>query len=238
MWASAVKELLAVPEIRERYQFWFFYYPTGQPIPLSALQLREALNEAAQQHHVNRPLVLIGHSMGGILAHAQIIGLAQGKAEQMLRGVAKLPQTSAVRRSLIFEPRSDVKRVIFICTPHWGSRLATSGIAGLGIRLIRLPSWIAEELADFVEIRSADGRLATSIHGLSPDSRFLHALNQSPATSPSHSIIGEHDDVAPASSARLETALSEIAVPAGHGAFAHPEAIQEIKRILLVTENK
>jgi hypothetical protein len=38
MWASLVKELLAVPEIRERYQFWFFYYPTGQPIPLSALQ--------------------------------------------------------------------------------------------------------------------------------------------------------------------------------------------------------
>jgi pimeloyl-ACP methyl ester carboxylesterase len=37
MWASVVKELLGVPNIRERYQFWFFYYPTGQPIPLSGV---------------------------------------------------------------------------------------------------------------------------------------------------------------------------------------------------------
>ena len=187
---------------------------------------------------MKRPLVLIGHSMGGILARAQIIGLTPEKAEQMRPGVAKLAQASLVRRSLIFEPRSNVKRVIFICTPHWGSRLATSGIAGLGIRLILLPSWIVDELPDFAHVRFADGRLPTSIHGLSPDSRFLQALNRARATSPSHSIIGEHDDVAPASSAGLESALSEIAVPAGYGAFAHPKAIQEIKRILLMTEDK
>ena len=74
-----------------------------------------------------------------------------------------------------------------------------------------------------------DGRLPTSIHGLSPYSRFL----QAPPSSPSHSIVGEADGVAPLSSAHLDSALSEILVPTGHGGSAHSSAIEEIKRILM-----
>ena len=33
MWKPVLKGLLADREIRDRYQFWFFFYPTGQPIP-------------------------------------------------------------------------------------------------------------------------------------------------------------------------------------------------------------
>jgi len=72
--------------------------------------------------------------------------------------------------------------MIFICTPHRGSRLATSGIAGLGILLIHLPGWIAEELADFTGHFFSDRVVVyrRGIHGLSPDSRFLQALNRTP----------------------------------------------------------
>lgn len=235
MWAPVVKGLMAVPEIRERYQFWFFYYPTGQPIPLSALQLREALDEALLTHRVKPSLILIGHSMGEILARAQVSRITPEAADEILPNVSKLPVERTVRRSLIFEPRTGVQRLIFICTPHRGSRLATSGIAGLGILLIHLPGWIAEELADFAEapFLRVGGRLPTSIHGLSPSSRFLQALNRTPPSSPSHSIIGQADDVAPLGSAHLGSALSEILVPAGHGGFAHSSAIEEIKRILM-----
>src|SRR5262245_876533 len=149
MWAPVVKGLMAVPEIRERYQFWFFYYPTGQPIPLSALQLRDALDEALLAHQVKPSLILIGHSMGGILARAQVSRITPEAADEILPNVSELSVDRTVRRSLIFEPRTDVQRLIFVCTPHRGSRLATSGIAGLGILLIHLPGWIAEELADF-----------------------------------------------------------------------------------------
>ena len=41
MWEPLVKDLMTDPQIRARCQFWFFYYPTGQPVPLSALQLRD-----------------------------------------------------------------------------------------------------------------------------------------------------------------------------------------------------
>ncbi len=37
MWVPVLKGLLADRDIRESYQFWFFSYPTGQPIPFTAL---------------------------------------------------------------------------------------------------------------------------------------------------------------------------------------------------------
>ena len=42
-WAEMYNRLLADPELRSRYQFWFFQYDSGNPIALSALRLREAL---------------------------------------------------------------------------------------------------------------------------------------------------------------------------------------------------
>ena len=45
-WAEMYNRLQGDPEIRRRFQFWFFQYDSGQPVALSALQLREALTAA------------------------------------------------------------------------------------------------------------------------------------------------------------------------------------------------
>ena len=243
MWKPVLKGLLADREIRERYQFWFFYYPTGQPVPFSALQLREALTDAALRHRLRRQIVLVGHSMGGILVRAQVSRITVADAEDALPGVGKLPRDSLTRRAIVFEPRNDVSRVIFIATPHRGSRVAVSGIAALGIHLIDLPDRVASELADFADqlVPGGDGRLPTSIHGLSPDSKFLQALDRNRPVVPSHSIIGirrsrnalnSSDGIVPYYSSHLDFAESELLIPAGHGGFAHPKAIAEIARIL------
>jgi pimeloyl-ACP methyl ester carboxylesterase len=243
MWGPVVKALLADETIRQRYQFWFFYYPTGQPIPLSAMQLRETLDEAVRIHRVRQPLILIGHSMGGILARAQITGITPVEADQILPGVATLPAGNRVRQALIFEPRRDVARAVFIATPHRGSHMALNGLAGIGIRLIRFPLWIQNELASVADLPFGNRgrRFPTSICGLSPDSRFLGALDRATTAVPKHSIIANRgqsdlerssDGVVPYTSAHLPDAVSEVVVPAGHGGFSHPLAIQEIKRIL------
>ena len=52
MWKPVLNALLAEREIRTHYQFWFFYYPTGQPVPFSALQLRQALTDVASRHRL------------------------------------------------------------------------------------------------------------------------------------------------------------------------------------------
>jgi hypothetical protein len=144
------------------------------------------------------------------------------------------------RKAVIFEPRTDVERIIFIDTPHRGSNVAMGNLAALGMRLIDLPDWIVSEL----ESISADGgQLPTSIHGLSPNSQFLQALDRLRPDVPVHSIIGDRgrdnnsnssDGFVSYSSSHLDFAESELMIPTGRGGFAHPKAIAEIARILKI----
>ncbi|WP_295406041.1 alpha/beta hydrolase [uncultured Thiocystis sp.] len=245
MWAPLVKALLADERIRTHFQFWFFFYPTGQPVPLSALQLREALDAVARDHGPHKPMVLIGHSMGGILSRAQVSRMSAREAETIRSGVASLPETSLVRRALIFDPRRDVSRAVFMFTPHRGSRLAANNLGAWGIRLIRLPDWLLGTMMHYALLIPgiAEERPPTSIHGLSPNSSFLRALDRTQPTVPTHTILGDRgrrrgsllassDGVVAYSSAHLAAAKSEVVVPAGHGGFDHPLAIAELRRIL------
>lgn len=243
MWEPLIRGLMADPAISARCQFWFFYYPSGQPVPLSALQLREALDDAVKVHKVKKPMILLGHSMGGILSRAQVSRINEKEAETVMPGVASLPEYSRVRRALIFEPRTDVSRVVFLFTPHRGSRLASSGLGAWGIRLIRLPDTLLNELSDALDQLAGVevDRLPTSIHGLSPNSTFLRVLDSTTPVVPSHTILGDRgrgtletssDGVVPYSSAHLPVAESELVVPTGHGGFAHPASVKELRRII------
>ncbi len=186
IWKPVLDRLLADRQIRKHYQFWFFYYPTGQPVPFSALQLRQALADADSRHRLRKPLVLIGHSMGGVVARAQVSRISAAEAEEVMPEIRRLD--SQARDAVIFEPRTEVERIIFIATPHRGSNVAMGNLAALGMRLIDLPDWIVSEL----EGLSADGgQLPTSIHGLSPNSQFLQALDRFRPDVPVHSIIGD-----------------------------------------------
>ena len=43
-----VNDLLEDKKIREHYEFWFFTYNTGNPIPVSANVLRHSLEDAVK----------------------------------------------------------------------------------------------------------------------------------------------------------------------------------------------
>ena len=72
-WADMVNDLLEDKEIRDHYEFWFFSYNTGNPIPLSANVLRQSLIQAVkslggvQADPALGRMVVIGHSQGGLL---------------------------------------------------------------------------------------------------------------------------------------------------------------------------
>jgi hypothetical protein len=83
----------------------------------------------------------------------------------------------------------------------------------------------------------------TSIRALAPDYPLLQVFAELPIDErvPYHSIMGDRgesdgnkrtDGVVPYESSHLEGAESELVVPSGHSAYAHPLAIAEIKRIL------
>ena len=119
-WADMVNDLLEDKEIRDHYEFWFFTYNTGNPIPLSANVLRHSLEDAVkslggvQADPALGRMVLIGHSQGGLLTKMNVIELrnedlgldkqpAVGRSETEARdegvaeGVAVRPP-SALRR--------------------------------------------------------------------------------------------------------------------------------------------
>jgi hypothetical protein len=199
-------------------------------------------------------MVLIGHSMGGLLSRMQVTNSGRtiwnevfGPRAQEL--YSEVPDDSRAKRALIFQANPAIKRVIFVATPHRGSRLATGGIGAIAIWLISLPSDLLHEIPETIANGLNPGtqknriRIPTSIQGLSPNSPLLHALDRLPIEAPHHSIIGDRgrgdtpnssDGVVPYWSSHLPSAQSERIVPSGHEAMADPQAVEEIRRILLM----
>jgi pimeloyl-ACP methyl ester carboxylesterase len=249
MWLPTISAIESDPELRGRYQFWVFAYPTGNPITLSALRLRESLERVYQLYPRTKGMVLISHSMGGLVARTQAVTTRRVLWDRVFRGdadrlYAKLPPDNVVKRALIFDANPRVQRIVFICVPHRGAALAINWIGSLGNGLISLPSKLltrAVDLADQIKRAAGVRRVPTGINGLSPRSPVLLRLDTLPIRAPYHSIIGDRgrgdtpnssDGVVAYWSSHLAGAQSELIVPGPHGSFALPQTIAELKRIL------
>jgi pimeloyl-ACP methyl ester carboxylesterase len=250
MWAPTINAINADPELRGRFQFWVFAYPTGDPILLSAKRLRESLAQIYQLYPRTKGMILIGHSMGGLLAQVQVVDPGRTLWNAVFKKDADrlynlTPADDLAKEALIFGPNPHVKRVVFICVPHRGSSLATNWIGSLGVGLIRLPKTILRNVSDELTAPLLQSlglkHLPTGINGLSPRSPVLRALDTLPITAPYYSIIGDRgrgdatnssDGVVPYWSSHLAGAQSELIVPGPHGSFALPQTIDELKRIL------
>ena len=251
-WVQTINGLQADPEIRKHYQFWVFGYPTGNPILYSALRLREELTKVDKLYPNHRPYVLIGHSMGGLLSHMQVATVTRAAWEEELGDTAKnifarSSSDSLIVRALTFRANPRIKRVIFVCTPHRGSEMASSGIGKFGISLITLPLTLSTTMkdsitsAELVQITGSSKRLPNSVSGLKPANPALKVVNDSSIISPYHSIIGDRgkgdspnstDGVVPYWSSHLDGAKSECIVPGPHGSCALPQTVAELDRIL------
>jgi pimeloyl-ACP methyl ester carboxylesterase len=250
MWDNPIKELEKDPVIRERYQFWVFGYPTGNPIAYSALKLREALAELDKMYPNHRGYVLISHSLGGVLSHLQVVTLKRENWERVVGEPAKeifktLPPDGLVHRALVFNANPRIKRVVFICAPHRGSKLAISPMAELAMRLITLPSNVAGAIKqmgpELAQVRGLQDRPNVGT-GLSPNNPALKTMNTVPIQAPYHSIIGNRgkpgplaessDGIVPYWSSHEDKALSEVIVPGQHGLVNYPQNIAELKGIL------
>jgi pimeloyl-ACP methyl ester carboxylesterase len=256
-WVPMVNALWSDPVLRRNYQVCVFSYPSGYPIPYSALLLRRELDAFDRTFPHHRPIVLVGHSMGGIISRLMIADSGGDKVWRYFFGKppaeTKLsPETKAlVEAGLIFRPRHGVAQVIFISTPHRGSVIAQNPIGRIGSSLIRkseqymnagreiLQASVVQEDPTIMKLN----RLPNSIDTLSPNDPFVKEMNTLPMAKrvPYHSIIGDRgrgdtpnssDGVVPYWSSHLGGAESEKIVPCGHGAHHNPEAVAEVVRIL------
>jgi pimeloyl-ACP methyl ester carboxylesterase len=256
-WVPMVNSIWSDPVLRQNYQVWVFDYPTGYPVPYSSLLLRRQLNALDQAFPNHRPIVLVGHSMGGILSRLMITDSGGDKLWRYFFGKSPAqtnlsPESKAlIREALIFKPQRNVARVIFISTPHRGSVIAQGPIGRIASSLIHRPLKfvrLGPEIMQASVVQEDPGvmklrRMPNSIDTLSPDDAFVKIMNTLPLAKgvPYHSIIGDRgrgdtpnssDGVVPYWSSHLGGAKSEKIVPSAHGANQNPESIAEVIRIL------
>lgn len=260
IWANAYNELNADPLIRENFQFLYYQYPTGFPIAYNSAGLRHRLQEFQRTYDpkrsnpLMRQMILVGHSMGGILSNIQVREGGEAVRAKLFKPEMKesdlTPHEVKVIAELTdFKANRDVRRVIFVCAPHRGSQFASGTIGGIGIGLI---DYSINALLGITEVKRSYltedaqrllDRGATSIGDLEPNSPALTTileLDAHPGVS-FHSIIGDRgrgdtpdssDGVVPYWSSHLSYAATEAIVPYDHGAPRHQETIEQIRKVL------
>lgn len=258
-WAPMIESLRADPVIRANYQVWFFSYATGYPYPMSAAILREQMDAISARYPDHKDIVVIGHSMGGMIARTLMTDSGMTLWNAIFeKPPGEMPFSTETRKTLtdalIFKPSPRISRVIFMSPSHRGADLATNIFGRLGSNLIGGPNDLLNgDTSVLTMVRPNPSgvelkRMPNSIDFLNPKNRFVKTLDTLPLVKgvPYHSILGDRgkggnlnhskpqssDGIVPYWSSHLDGARSEIIVPSGHWSNQHPQGIAEVRRIL------
>ncbi len=156
-----------------------------------------------------------------------------------------------MRESLLFAANPDVRRAVFVATPHHGAEDADGRLARLVVRLIQTPRDILRVITSVATLdpelinpnREAFQRMgANGVGTLSPKHPLLKALNSCPMSVPFDSIIAVKDPSAPRDiatdgyvayrSAHLDQARTETIVKSNHFCVEKPETVAAVVRLV------
>ena len=260
-WMEMFNDLQSDPVLRDNYQFWFYMYPTGEPLAFAQADLRDELREVRQHtdpgdcnENMDR-IVLVGHSMGGLLSYLMTID----SEDRLWNNVSRVPVSrfqadrethNEIQRVFFFESNRSIDRVVTIASPFDGSDYANSFTRWLSGSLISLPGRTAKLSRQIITSNGQPcwRRLLTprtSLDSLTKDSAVLKLVGQTRIPEPvvHHNVVGIsegaseeswHDGVVDFSSAHRADADSEIQVRARHSeVHRHPDTIAEVRRVLL-----
>jgi pimeloyl-ACP methyl ester carboxylesterase len=208
-WAPVFNDLQADPVLRERFQFWYYFYPTGEPYLTAAADLREQLallREELDPAHKDQALdrmVFVGHSMGGLVS--RLLTVDGGDDFWKLVSDHPLDQLqlredtrTELRQTFYFKRTDCVTRVVFMGTPHGGSQLSPSRLGRLAVKLVHMPRDLMQETKDLANENPdlapllKKRPLPTSVDLLAPGAPALQliAARPLPPVVHYHSIIG------------------------------------------------
>jgi len=259
-WANLANEVLGDDTLRDRYQVWQVYYPTNLPIAENRKEIAGFLASVRarldpwRNAPASNEVVLIGHSMGGVLARLLVIDSGDRVWETLFDapvGSAERQRLAALEPYLVFKPERGVTRAIFVASPHAGTPTAGRWFGRMVAGLVRLPATLVTHVQSMADLVASDQpefaklmrstNAITSLDASSPYLKATSALDIAPGVT-YHSIIARKkpkvpleqssDGFVPYASAHLPGAASELVVTSGHSVQESPEAIMEIRRIL------
>lgn len=261
-WVNVANEITGDEALRAQFQIWQVYYPTNMPIAYNHAVIRRQLQQVLAHFDPHgtsaaaRDMVVIGHSMGGVIARL----LVSRSGDTLWDAMADMGDLDPARQARVrerlapmlrFEPVPQVGRAIFIATPHRGTEVAGNRLAKLLSRLVRLPLTLLEGFGDVLQVLAGGQagagdapRVPNSIDNLDRNDPFMRAAADLPI-SPRvtyHSIIARarpdgrledsNDGLVPYASAHLPGAASETVIESGHSVQQTAQAVLEIRRIL------
>lgn len=263
-WKNSVNELFADPDLRRRYQPVVFVYPPKQSIPASAARLRAELRrsrDTLDPRHQDAGfcrMVLVGHSMGGLLVRMQVTDSGTDfwsafftVSPKKLAGHVDAKTQRMLREALFFQRLPDVRLVVFISTPHQGIVLADNAILRAAMRLVLfLPETVRHLMESLVKL--PPGYIRPTLlpfhdfgmggtENLSTKHPFFSALARHPVGVPFHSIIATRravdfrrgsDGIVTYWSSHLSGDASETIIPYPHACLERPATVRAIMKIL------
>lgn len=262
-WINVANEVLGDETLRKNFQVWQVYYPTNAPLAFNQHTIRKAIEETLQafdpegNNRASQDVVLIGHSMGGVLARLLVSDSGDRFWKPIvkmygLEGERKKQARKKLRDYAWFKPMPEVSRAVFIAAPHRGTPFAenrfsrwAAGIVKLPVSMLGRVTEIAQLLVDPSSANAAPlTRPLNSISNLSDQDPFVRLAADLPISDKVsfHSIMGNDtpnlslqlssDGVVPYSSSHLDGAQSEKVIKSWHSVQETPEAIVEVRRIL------
>ena len=260
-WITLTNDIMGDNVLRDNYQVWQIFYSTNMPILESRFQIYSIIHQAFgtlnPQASASKDAVLIGHSMGGIIARLLVSNadLMQPAVKMMKPGqLERFKNDNIFKERLVINPITNFDRAIFLSSPHRGTDYADRWFTLAARKIIKLPGAFLGALADTIQDPSLNidsflkdvGKefIQNGPSDLSYNSKFtLLTKNVMPTKGVTyHSIIGNHtnsddpnvinDGIVPYKSAHLDGAASEKIIKGGHSIQETPEAVLELRRIL------
>jgi len=248
IWYELTMAVLQDEALKQRYQIWHAFYPSGPPPFYNSMRLRKKLDELQSmlQATTGSPqldqLVVVGHSMGGIISKTLIQNtdfalwdLSFTERPEQL-GYAQ-QEMAKVKDIFIFSARPYIDKVVFMDTPHGGSESSESILAKIASWFINLPKNFTLLMSNFILKLGPDkitepmreylngGGGPHSVQVLSPRHPLLQGLNKLDYQRPVYSIVGSNGPV----TCRDERSCSQISDGVVPFFSAHQnKAVQEI----------
>ncbi len=262
IWASLSNAIWGAQDLRERFQIWQVIYQTDAPLLVARMRVQEYLDDA---WHLLDPegtasarsgAVLIGHSMGGVVA--RLLCVESGDALWNAAFVvppqaldASTQDLELIKRIFSFEPYPGIARAVFLAAPHRGSPSAATLLGRLtrdlvGRRALEVHALRRIALSNPASIRPEmlhvfqQGWInsISTLQAQQPVRRATEALLPVEGIA-YHTIAGvqplhrqQTDGVVPLESAMIPGAASNLVIRSGHRIHQNRLAVAEILRIL------
>ena len=248
IWYELTMAVLQDEELKQRYQIWHAFYPSGPPPFYNSMRLRKKLDElhamlkASGGTRQLDEIVVVGHSMGGVISKTLIQNtdyllwdLSFTERPEQLGHAQR--EMDKVKDIFIFSARPYIDKVVFLDTPHGGSESSESLMAKLASWFINLPKNFTLLMSNFILKLGPDkitmpmreylngGGGPHSVQVLSPRHPLLQGLNKLEYQRPVYSIVGSDGPL----SCQDEKSCSQISDGVVPFFSAHQsKAVQEI----------